>query len=146
MPSYRARRGPPIDGRCGHIAASTVWLSPQTAWVQIWALASVEGGEPLADSNTGLLGNLELHRPASLLLNDSSAIANSPAGEHVIDPQPHEIAAPELAVDRQIEHRKIASATFYLQPYSNVQTSFGFSGRFWPIRRPLFRVHAVGWG
>ena len=83
------------------------------------ALASIERHEPLADSSTGLLGDLELHRPASLLLNDGRAIANSPASEYVIDPQPNEIAAPELAVDRQIEHRKIASATLHLQPYSN---------------------------
>jgi hypothetical protein len=87
----------------GILPRRQVWLSPQTAWEQISALASVKGGEPLADSNTGLLGNLELHRPASLLLNDARAIAHSPAGEHVIDPQPDEIAAPELAVDREIE-------------------------------------------
>jgi hypothetical protein len=42
------------------------------------------------------------------------SIANSPAGEHVVDPQPDEVAAPELAVDRQIEHRKIASALLQL--------------------------------
>jgi hypothetical protein len=111
MPSYRGRRGPPIDGRCGQIAASTVWLSPQTAWEQISALASVEAGEPLANSSAGLVGNLELHRPAGLLLNDGRAIANSSTSEHVIDPQTDEIAAPELAVDLQIEHREITFAT-----------------------------------
>ena len=103
----------------GVLPRRQVWLSPQTAWKQISALASIEGGEPLADSSTGLLGNLELHRPAGLLLHDGRAIANPPTGEHVIDPQADEIAAPELAVDRQIEHRKIASATLHLQPYSN---------------------------
>src|SRR6516225_9590990 len=103
----------------GVLPCRQVWLSPQTAWEQISALASIEGGQPLADSSTGLLGNLELHRPAGLLLNDGRAIANSPTSEHVIDPQADEIAAPELAVDRQIEHRKIASATLHLQPYSN---------------------------
>ena len=69
----------------------------------ISALASVEGGEPLADSNTCQLGNLEPHRPVSFLLNDGRAIANSPASEHVIYPQPDEIAGPELTVDRQID-------------------------------------------
>ena len=103
----------------GVLPRRQVWLSRQTAREQILALASIERHEPLADSSTGLLGDLELHRPASLLLNDGRAIANSPASEYVIDPQPNEIAAPELAVDRQIEHRKIASATLHLQPYSN---------------------------
>jgi hypothetical protein len=44
---------------------------------QISALASVEGGEPLADSSTGLLGNLELYRPAGLLLNNDWRRANA---------------------------------------------------------------------
>ena len=103
----------------GVLPRRQVWLSPETAWEQILALASAEGGEPLADGRTGLLRNLELHRPASLLLNDGRAIANSPASKHVIDPQPDEISAPKSAVDRQIEHRKIASATLHLRPYSN---------------------------
>src|SRR6516164_10388 len=90
---------------------------PKTAWEQISALPSVEGGEPVADGSTGLVGNLELHRPASLLLNDGRAIANSPASRHVIDPQPDEIAAPELAVDGEIEHREIAFSTLQLKPY-----------------------------
>ena len=103
------------------------------------APAGVESCEPLADSRTGLLGNLELHRPASLLLNEGRAVANSPASEHLIDPQPDEITAPELAVDHQIEHRTIAPATLHLQPYSSGPDIPRFSGRFPPIRRPLFQ-------
>jgi hypothetical protein len=83
----------------GILPRRQVWLSPQTAWEQISALASIESRKPLADSSTGLLGNLELHRPASFLLNDGRTITHSPASEHVIDPQPDEIAAPELAVE-----------------------------------------------
>ena len=41
----------------GVLPCRQVWLSVTTAWEQISALASVEGGEPLVDSNTGLLGN-----------------------------------------------------------------------------------------
>jgi hypothetical protein len=107
---------PSIDD-AGVLSCRQMWLSPETAREQISALASVEGGEPLADSSTGLIGNLELHRPASLLLNDGRAIANSPASEHVIDPQPEEIAAPELAVDGEIEHREIAFSTLRLEPH-----------------------------
>jgi hypothetical protein len=95
----------------GVLPRRQVWLSPQTAWKQISALASIEGGEPLANSSAGLLGNLELHRPAGLLLNDGRTISNSPTSEHVIDPQTDEIAAPQLAVDPQIEHREITFAT-----------------------------------
>jgi hypothetical protein len=48
----------------GILPRRQVRLSPQTAWEQISTLASVESSELLADSHTGLLGNLELHRAA----------------------------------------------------------------------------------
>ena len=107
----------PLMDDAGVLPRRQVWLSLETAWEQISAVASVQGDDPLADSSTGLVGNLELHRPASLLLNDGRAIANSPASKHVIDPQSDEIAAPELAVDGEIEHREIAFSTLQLKPY-----------------------------
>ena len=116
-----------------------VWLSPQTAWEQISTLANVESGEPLADSSTGLIGNLELHRAAGLLLNDDRAIANSSASEHVIDPQPDEIAALELLSIARLNIARSRRRPFICSRTRIVQTSFGFSGRFWPIRRPLFQ-------
>jgi hypothetical protein len=103
---------------------------PKTAWEQISALPSVEGGEPVADGSTGLVGNLELHRPASLLLNDGRAIANSPASRHVIDPQPDEIAALSLLSTARLN---IARSRFRPSSWSLTriaQTSSGFKGRF----------------
>jgi hypothetical protein len=64
------------------------------------------------------------------------SIVNPAAGAPLIDPHPNEVAAPELAVDG---HREIALAARKLQANTNVQTSFGFNGRFWPLRRPLFQ-------
>jgi hypothetical protein len=75
----------------------------------------VSCGQPFVDGGAGLLGDLELHRPAGLFLDDSRSIANSLAGEHIIASQPNEVAAPELTVDSQIEHRKIALAALYLE-------------------------------
>jgi hypothetical protein len=49
----------------GVLPRRQVRLSPQTARKQISALASVDGGEPLADSNAGLFGDFELNRPAA---------------------------------------------------------------------------------
>jgi hypothetical protein len=73
----------------GVLPRRQVRLSPQTAWEQISTLASGDGGEPLADSDTGLFGDFELNRSAGLLL---------------------EVAAPQLAVYGQIEHREITFA------------------------------------
>ena len=123
----------------GILPRRQVWLSPQTAREQILALASIERHQPLADSSTGLLGNLELHRPASLLLNDGRAIANSPASEHVIDRQPNEIAPLSLLSIARLNIARARRRPSICSRTRIVQTSFGFSGRFWPIRRPLFQ-------
>jgi hypothetical protein len=86
-------------------------LSPQTAWEQISALASVDGGKPLADSDTGLFGDFELNRSACLLLDYRRSIANPPARAHVVDLEPNGVAAPQFAVNGQIEHRETTFAS-----------------------------------
>jgi hypothetical protein len=111
---FQAALHPSVDDT-GVLARRELRRLPETAREQIPAPAGVEGDQPLADRGAGLLGDLELHRPAGLFLDHRRAIANSPAGGHVIDPQPNEVAAPELAVDGQIEHRKIALAPLHLE-------------------------------
>jgi len=60
-------------------------------------------GKPRLDRGSGLLGDLELHRPARLLLNDGRAVRDPAANADIVDLQSHEIAAPEFAVDREVE-------------------------------------------
>jgi len=60
-----------------------------------------------------------LDRLTGLLLDHRRSIANPAAGAHIIDPHPNKAAAPELAVDGQIEHRKIALTALKLQAYTN---------------------------
>jgi len=74
-------------------------LLSETAREQVSAPAGIECGQPLADSAPGLLADLELHRPAGLLLNHGRSIANPPACAYVVDLHPNKVAAPELAVD-----------------------------------------------
>jgi hypothetical protein len=71
-------------------------LSPQTVGEQISAFASIEGGKPLADSDTGLFGDFELNRSAGLLLDYRCPIANPPARAHIVDLEPNEVAALSL--------------------------------------------------
>ena len=79
----------------------------------------VKSGQPFVDRAPDLLGDLKLNRSPGLLVDHRRAIANPPAGEYVVDPRPHEIVAPELVVDGQIEHRKIAIAALQLQANTN---------------------------
>ena len=56
----------------------------------------------------GSARNLELHWPAGLLLDYRRSIANPPACAHILDLEPNEVAAPQLAVNGQIEHRQVS--------------------------------------
>ena len=73
-------------------------------------------GKPSLDRGSGLLGDLELHRPARLLLNDGCAVTDPTADADILDLQPHEIAAPELAVDREVEQGEVAGSALHLEP------------------------------
>ncbi|HEY8670395.1 MAG TPA: hypothetical protein VIL63_06130 [Terriglobales bacterium] len=46
---------------------------------------------------------------------DCCAIRRVPAGGDILDPDGDDVTAAKLTVDRQIEHRKVASATFDLE-------------------------------
>ena len=103
----------------GVLSCREMRLLPKTAREEGSTAVGVESGQPVADRAPGLLGDLKLNRPPGLLLDHGRSIANSPAGQYVVDPQPREVAAPELAVDGQIEHRKIALAALQLQTNAN---------------------------
>jgi hypothetical protein len=66
------------------------------------------------DRGAGLLGDLELNRPARLLLNDSGPVSNSAAGANNVDLQPHKVAASEFAIDGKIEKSEVARSVLQL--------------------------------
>jgi hypothetical protein len=45
-----------------------------------------------------------------------TAVLHPAPDAHVVHPQPHEVAAPQLAIDGEIEQSKVASALFKLEP------------------------------
>jgi hypothetical protein len=49
-----------------------------------------------------LLSDFELNRSARLLLDYRRSIADRPASAHVINFEPNEVAAPELALNGEI--------------------------------------------
>ncbi|MGA8403115.1 MAG: hypothetical protein WB697_24750 [Stellaceae bacterium] len=63
-----------------------------------------------------MFGDLELDRPAGLPLDDRRPILHPAPDADITDPKPHEVAAPELIVDREVEQREIAFALFKLEP------------------------------
>jgi len=99
------------------LACREVRLLPETARKQALTPSATKAGQPIFDSAPGLLGDFELNRLACLLLDYRRSIADPPAGAHVVDFKPNEVAAPELAVNGQIEHGEIAFAALQLESH-----------------------------
>ena len=65
--------------------------------------ACAHDSEPGLHGRARLFGDLKLDGTASLPLYDSGPTANGPVEGDVPDPEPHQVAASQLAIDRQIE-------------------------------------------
>src|ERR1051326_2741397 len=72
--------------------------------------------DQVSDRGPGPFGNFERDRSAGLLLDHGRAIPHPAADAHVIDPQGHQIAAAQFAVDREVEQREITLPTLQLKP------------------------------
>jgi len=59
-----------------------------------------------------LLTQFKSNGPPSFLLSNRCAIRRIAGGGDILDPDGNDITAAKLAVDRQIEHREVASAAF----------------------------------
>jgi hypothetical protein len=71
---------------------------------------------------SGLLRDFELHWPARFLLNDCDAVTNLEPGTDILDLQPNEIAASELAIDCEVNNAR-SRAVLQLQPHKIAHTS-----------------------
>jgi hypothetical protein len=86
------------------------------AWEKILPGAELGVGHPVAHRGPRLLGNLELDGPACFLLDHSGAVPDMPSYADVVDPEPHQIASAQLAIEGEIEQSEIAATIFKLQP------------------------------
>ena len=73
------------------------------------------GPQIVIDRLAGLLAQFKPDRPPSFPLPDSCAIRRIAAAGDILDPDGDDIAATKLAVDCQIEHGEVASASFDLK-------------------------------
>ncbi len=64
--------------------------------------------KPSKDACAGRFKKLELNGPASLTLDDDGPGADLPATDEIADPDLHDVAAAQFAVDRQIEQRSVS--------------------------------------
>jgi len=79
-------------------------------------------------------------------LPDGCAIRRVSAGSDILDPDGDDITPTKLAVDCQIEHSQVASATFDLELRPDRPDMFGSKGWLAPVSFPLFHGTRLGAG
>jgi hypothetical protein len=84
-----------------------VRLRPEAAREEVLSIPGLDLGKPGSNRGSGPLRDFELNRLARLFLNDSCAVSNPTAGADIIDLQPHEVTASQLAIDCEIEQGKV---------------------------------------
>lgn len=68
--------------------------------------------QPSLKAGPSRFEQIELDRPARLLLCDDASRPHPPATDQLADPDLHDVAAAQLAVDREVEERAVAEAPF----------------------------------
>jgi hypothetical protein len=115
-PSCRARRSRPRHARSARIDGSRGAAALESGSGKDSAAAEIDFGQPVSDRGPGLLRDLELDRPPGLLLDHGPAVPHPATGAHVLDLYRDEIAATQLAVDREVEQGEVALPTLKLKP------------------------------
>jgi len=87
----------------------------QAAGEQIAFRPQIRHFDPCSDGGSGRLGQFELHWALGLSLHDHRSGQYLIAVRHVPNVQVHQIAATQLAVDRQVEHGKVANLVRVLE-------------------------------
>jgi hypothetical protein len=85
--------------------------------------------DPGCDRLPRLLGDLKLDRPLGLLLHDNRTGGDSTSMNHVVDAQPNQVAATQLAADGEVEQRELSCFFCQLQPNPDGPDLFQLQGR-----------------
>src|SRR5438477_5510821 len=91
----------------------------------------------VVDRLPGLLCDFESDGPACLALADRCSLHGVALRGDILDFQAHNVAASELAVDRDIEERQIASSACDLKSRPDRPHVFGLEWRFGSRELPL---------
>lgn len=80
---------------------------------------------PVRDGIARVLCQLEWNRPACLLLDDRRSRPDGHPGDHVTQPQLHQIASTQLAIDCEVEQREVADSMVNSLPRSDFPDMLG---------------------
>jgi hypothetical protein len=96
----------------------------------------------IIDGLAGLFAQFKSDWAPGFLLSHRCAILRLAARSDILDADSDGVTATKFAVNRQIEHSKVARAAFNLEFCSN-RTCLGRSGGFAPVNFPLFQGHSL---
>ncbi len=114
QPRVQSDAADPCGDEAGILACCHVAVRTATAGEQELAGPFAGGPQIVIDRLAGLLAQFKSDRPPSFPLPDSCTIRRVAAAGDILDPDGDDITATKLAVDCQIEHSQIASATLDL--------------------------------
>src|SRR5215469_11526019 len=106
---------PPTNDSCV-LASGQVRGLAQAAGEEVIVWPPLGAANPTRQRLTGLFGDLELDWPLRLSLHNDCPRCNASAMADIADSQSHEIARPELAIDREIEECKFTGVSLQLKP------------------------------
>tara|TARA_R110000868_G_C10970594_1_gene769798 strand:- start:10779 stop:11120 length:342 start_codon:yes stop_codon:yes gene_type:complete len=88
--------------------------------------------KPFQQACACIIHKLELNRPTGLLLNDGGSISDLSIADNVADPDFHQIATAQLAVDSQIKKRSISTPVVLIQIETDCPNLAGLEGALRP--------------
>src|SRR6516162_1814040 len=106
--------GDPLADQSSILTCRNSSVAAATAGKEVLTRLFVGGSDVVVDCLTGLLRHLEPDRLAGLLLAHRCAIDGMSVRCHILHLEADDVAASQLAIDGQIEHREIAGSSFGL--------------------------------
>jgi hypothetical protein len=100
--------GDPLADQPGILSYRNSSVAAATAGKEVLIRLLIGGSDVVVDGLTGLLGHLEPDKLASLLLVHRRAIDGMSVRRHIFHLEADNVAASQLAIDGQIEHREVA--------------------------------------
>ena len=79
------------------------------AWEGVVVDGSVPAFKPSLEAGASRFEQLELDRPARLLLHDRRSRPHPAAADQFADPDFHDVTTTQFAVDRKVEERPVAN-------------------------------------
>ncbi len=120
LTSHQAEARHPFIDKAGILAGAEMAIVINTARKDKTVHRAAPPIEPSQQAGPGVWEQFELNRPTCFLLHHDRTRSDLSTADKVADLRPHEIAAPEFAVDRQVEQRPISQAAALIEVESDL--------------------------